>query len=41
MVSYALPAGAAGLPPKCGGVYEDTRFDPGEQVSVKRYWINL
>ena len=26
---------------KCGGMYEDTRFDPGEQVDVKRYWINL
>ena len=24
-----------------GGVLEDTRFDPEERVTVKRYWIGL
>ena len=24
-----------------GGVLEDTRFDPEERVTVKRYWIAL
>lgn len=26
---------------KCGGVLEDIRFDPDEQVNVKRYWITV
>ena len=24
-----------------GGQYEDTRYDAGEAVNVKRYWISL